>query len=186
VAWLERNQLLVLSLALLLLLGGLLVRDLAGGSPPALVLREAQAGNGSVVVHVAGAIAAPGVYELPAGARVRDAIEAAGGAIVPAATGELNLARRLRDGERIEVSGEASEVAAAVATMEPGEKLDINSATMEQLDRLPGIGEAYSRRIVDSRLVDGPYQAVDDLVTRRVIPASTLDEIRDMVSVGAP
>jgi len=186
VAWLERNQLLVLSLALLLLLGGLLVRDLAGGSPPALVLREAQAGDGSVVVHVAGTVASPGVYELPAGARVRDAIAAAGGAIDSAATGELNLARRLRDGERIEVSGEAAEVAAAVATIAPGEKLDINSATMEQLDRLPGIGEAYSRRIVDSRVVDGPYQAVDDLVTRRVIPASTLDEIRDMVSVGGP
>jgi competence protein ComEA len=117
---------------------------------------------------------------------VRDAIEAAGGAIDAAATEELNLARRLRDGERIEVSGEAAEVAAALATMAPGEKLDINSATMEQLDRLPGIGEAYSRRIVDSRLADGPYQTVDDLVTRRVIPAATLDEIRDMVSVSAP
>ena len=82
--------------------------------------------------------------------------------------------------------GASSEVAAAVATLEPGAPLDLNSATMEQLDLLPGVGEAYSRRIVDSRRVDGPFEAVEDLLTRRVLPSATLDGIRDYVTVTAP
>ncbi len=139
-----------------------------------------------MVVQVAGAVADPGLYELPPDARVQDAIVAAGGGLPEADVASINLARRLRDGERISVPGPTSEVAAAVATLAPGEKLDLNAATMEQLDKLPGIGEAYSRRIVDSRVVDGPYEAVDDLLTRRVLPASALDDIRDFVTVSAP
>lgn len=184
-AWLERNQFLVLGISGLLLLAGLLVRDLTQDSPPALVLEEPSAG-GNVVVHVAGAVAAPGLYELPPGARVQDALNAAGGQSPDADVDSLNLARHLRDGEKISVPGPSSEVAAAVATLAPGQKLDLNAATKDQLDQLPGIGEAYSRRIVASRDVDGPYQTVDDLVTRDVVPASTLDDIRDLVTVSAP
>jgi competence protein ComEA len=138
------------------------------------------------VVHVAGAVAAPGLYELPSGARVQDAVVAAGGALPEAELDEVNLARRLRDGEQISVPGLSAEVAAAVATLAPGEKLDINEATMAELDQLPGIGEAYSRRIVDSRIVDGPYEAVDDLLARRVLPEATLDNIRHLLTVSAP
>lgn len=185
-AWLERNQFLVLGVAGLLLLAGLLVRDLTQGSPPALVLEDSQSGGGSVVVHVAGAVAAPGLYELPQGARVLDALDAAGGESPDADVDSLNLARHLRDGEKIDVPGPSSEVAAAVATLAPGQKLDLNVATEDQLDGLPGIGEAYSRRIVDSRAADGPYETVEDLVTRKVVPASTLEDIRDLVTVSAP
>lgn len=162
------------------------MRDLREDSTPALVLRDPQSAEGRVVVHIAGAVLAPGVYELPAGARIQDALVAAGGPGEGADLDALNLARRMRDGERIEVPGAASEVAGVVATLAPGLKLDLNAATLEQLDQLPGIGEAYSRRIVDSRQVDGPYRAVEDLVARRVIPAATLDKIRDRVTVSAP
>lgn len=185
-AWLERNQYLVLGIAGLLLLAGLLVRDLTEGTPPALVLEEPQTTEGSVVIHVAGAVLAPGLYELAPGARVQDALEAAGGALPEAEVDSVNLARRVRDGEQISVPGPSSDVAAAVATLAPGQKLDLNAATMGELDQLPGIGEAYSRRIVDSRIVDGPYQAVDDLVTRDVVPASTLEDIRHLVTVTVP
>lgn len=186
-AWLERNPFLVLSFAGLALMAALVVRDLAdGGPPPAIVIHEAAPSGEAVVVHVAGAVVEPDVYQLSAGARVHDAILAAGGSVAGANLNAINLARRLRDGERIEVPGPSAEVAAEVVTRAPGEKLDLNSATAEQLDTLPGIGEAYSRRIVDSRLVDGPYQTVEELLDRRVIPAATLDQIRDLVFVRAP
>jgi competence protein ComEA len=185
-AWLERNQYLVLGIAGLLLLAGLLVRDLTEGTPPALVLEEPQTTVSSVVVHVAGAVAAPGLYELPSGARVQDALVAAGGALPDAEVDSINLARHLRDGEKVNVRGLSSDVAAAVVTLAPGQKLDLNVATKEELDQLPGIGEAYSRRIVDSRIIDGPYQAVDDLVARRVVPAATLEDIRAFVTVSSP
>jgi competence protein ComEA len=184
-AWLERNQLRVLAVSGLLLVAGFLARDLTQDTPPALVLQPPDADE-IVVVHVAGAVLRPGVYELAPGARIQDAIVAAGGAEPDAGTGALNLARRVRDGERIEIAGAGPAEAAAATTLLPGEKLDLNAASAEQLDRLPGIGEAYTRRIIDSRAVDGPYAAVDDLLARRVIPNATFEQIRDLVTVRAP
>jgi competence protein ComEA len=185
-AWLERHQYLVLVVAGLLLLAGLLVRDITESDPPALVIQDAQqdSGAGTVVVHVAGAVGAPGVYELPAGARVQDAVVAAGGATAEADVDSLNLARPLRDGERITLLSGSRAAALAQPTLAPGQTLDLNRATQAQLDALPGIGEAYSRRIVDSRTVDGPYASVDDLVSRSVVPAATLAAIRDYLTVA--
>ena len=104
-AWLERNSFLVLGAAGFLLLAGLFARDVMGGEQTAaLIVREsAEAQDGVVQVHVAGAVAAPGVYELAGDARVADAIDGAGGALPGADIGDLNLARFVRDGERIEV-----------------------------------------------------------------------------------
>jgi competence protein ComEA len=184
-AWLESYRFSVLAAAVVLLLGGLLLRDITKESPPALVISDAAvADSGTIVVHVAGAVGAPGVYELPAGARVQDAVLAAGGATIDADLDSLNLARRIRDGERITLPSAARAAATAPATLAPGQTLDLNHATQAQLDALPGIGEAYSRRIVDSRTVDGPYASVDDLVSRRVLPESTLAAIRDYLTVS--
>jgi competence protein ComEA len=184
-AWLERYQFLVLAAAVLLLLAGLLLRDITKDSPPALVVNDASEGaGGAVIVHVAGAVDAPGVYELPAGARVQDAVLAAGGATADADIDSLNLARRLRDGERITLPSAARAAVSPVPTLTQGQTLDLNNATEAQLDALPGIGEAYSRRIVDSRTVDGPFASVDDLVSRRVLPESTLNDIRDYLTVS--
>ncbi|HLG11637.1 MAG TPA: ComEA family DNA-binding protein [Dehalococcoidia bacterium] len=184
-AWLQRHQYLALGAAALLLAAGLLVRDITKGEPPALVINDAPiTGAGPVVVHVAGAVAAPGVYELPAGARVQDAVLAAGGATSGADVDSVNLARHLRDGEKVTLPSVNSTAAAAPPTLAPGQTLDINHASQSQLDGLPGIGEAYSRRIVDSRSVDGPYASVDDLVSRRVLPAATLATVRDYLTVA--
>jgi competence protein ComEA len=185
-AWLERHQYLVLAVAGLLFLAGLVLRDITEDSPPALVINEApDAAGGAVVVHVSGAVSAPGVYELPADARVQDAVLAAGGANPDADVDAVNLARRLRDGEKITLPAvRRGSAAPAAPTLVPGQTLDLNSATQAQLDALPGIGEAYSRRIVDSRTVDGPYTSVEELVTRRVLPESTLAAIRDYLTVG--
>jgi competence protein ComEA len=184
-AWLERHQYLVLAVAALLLVAGLLVRDITREEPPTLVINDAPvAADGPVAVHVAGAVASPGVYELPAGARVQDAVLAAGGAASDADLDSLNLARRLRDGEKVTVPANRSPGASTPPTLAPGQTLDINHASQAQLDALPGIGEAYSRRIVDSRSVDGPYATVDDLVSRRVLPEATLAAIRDYLTVA--
>jgi competence protein ComEA len=183
--WLERNQFFVLGFAGALLFGALLLRDLgAGGQPPALVVREpAYFTDQPVLVHVAGEVVAPGLYELPPGARVADALDAAGGATAGANLESLNLARRLRDGEKVLIPARARSSPPA-ATLAPGERYDINTATREELMQINGIGEAYSRRIVDSRAVDGPFESVDDLRERGVLPAGVLDRIRDFITVS--
>lgn len=186
-AWLERHQLLVLGLAGLLLVAGLGVRQLDRDTPPDLIFHDdASLAPGSPIrVYVVGAVAAPGVYELRSGDRVADALAVAGGSSEGADLEALNLARRVRDGEKITVDrrGGSSTGNARVEPLVPGTKLDINLATEAQLDQLPGIGEAYSRRIVDSRKVDGPFKSTQELVERKVLPKATYDRISDMVMV---
>jgi competence protein ComEA len=122
------------------------------------------------------------VYVLAGDARVTDAIAAAGGALPGADTGDLNLARFVRDGERIDV-GPAGRPAAFSPEV-TGRLVNLNTATHGQLMDLDGIGEAYARRIVDSRIVDGPYRSVDELRTRNILPASTFDKVRDLLTVA--
>jgi len=184
-AWLERNPFLVIALAGVLLLSGLAGRDaLSSEDSPVLVLREGALAAGTPIrVHVAGAVVAPGVYDLASGDRVEDAVAAAGGAIAGADLDALNLARRLRDGEQILIEGPDGP---ASVVLSAGEPLDLNLATQEQLIALPGIGEAYSRRIVDSRAVDGPFASVDEVLERGLVPERTLEGIRAMVTVSTP
>jgi competence protein ComEA len=142
-----------------------------------------------IVVHVAGAVAHPGVYELPAGARVGEAIETAGGVSRRADPGALNLAAPLGDGERVYVP-KVGETVPVVATGEnqagsaaPAGPIDVNRASAEQLDTLPGIGPATAAAIVDHRESNGPFATVDDLEAVRGIGPAKLDAIRDLVSV---
>jgi competence protein ComEA len=144
-----------------------------------------------LVVEVAGAVAHPGVYSLPVGSRVADAIKAAGGYspdVDPReAEAQLNLAARVVDAQAIRVPRRGEKSAAA----SPGPSgarasagpLDLNTATAEQLDTLPGIGPVTAQKIIASR-EQQPFQKVDDLVTRKVVPASTLAKFRSLVTVG--
>lgn len=122
-----------------------------------------------IVVDVAGKVRRPGIVRLPAGSRVVDAIHAAGGLRPGAKTVGLNLARKLTDGEQVVVDLPA---ASAVATVAPatggpaataGPKLDLNAATLEQLDTLPGVGPVLAQRIVDYRTEHGGFQSVSQL-----------------------
>jgi competence protein ComEA len=175
----------VIALAGLLIVAGLLLGgSLRSDDAPVLVLHDSAVEPGSPIrVHVTGAVAAPGVYELAAGDRVEDAVAAAGGATAGADLETINLARRLRDGEQIRVEGGGAQAAPVSST---GGLLDLNTATAEQLDALPGIGEAYSQRILDSRAVDGPFRSVEDLLLRGVLPERTLEGIRALVTVTLP
>lgn len=142
-----------------------------------------------VVVHVAGAVAAPGVYRLPASSRVVDAIAAAGGLAPTAATDALNLAEPVRDGARVYVpqTGEAVPVVAGVSGgapqgTAPAGPIDVNTATAEQLDALPGVGPSTAAAIIAYRDAHGPFATVDDLGEVRGIGPSKLDAMRELVT----
>ncbi|MEV4392360.1 ComEA family DNA-binding protein [Nonomuraea sp. NPDC049607] len=138
-----------------------------------------------VTVQVAGKVRSPGVYLLPQGSRVTDAVSAAGGLRHGASTGALNLARRLLDGEQIVVGAPA---AAAAPPGLPGSDpatavLDLNSATTDQLEELPGVGEVLAARIAEFRTAHGGFTSVDQLREVSGIGAKKYEEIKPKVRV---
>lgn len=183
-AWLERNRgLLVIVLSALLAAGVVLLVMRYRHDPPPLELRlDELPQNSEVVVHVAGAVRNPGVYSLAPDARVVDALEAAGGPTDDADLTALNQAKRLHDGEQVIVPA-TGETDGPLGTGASG-KININTASAQLLDSLPGIGEVYSARIVTSRETDGPFQTIDDLLARDLVPRSTFDKIKDLITVG--
>jgi competence protein ComEA len=139
-----------------------------------------------LVVEVSGAVMRPGIYTLPPGARVGDAIAAAGGYspdVDPTlAEQTLNLAAKVQDAEAIRVPRRGDAASAADAAASDGAVIDLNTATAAQLDTLPGIGPATAAKIVAARQ-QAPFTAVDDLVSRKLVSASVLAGFRDRVTV---
>jgi competence protein ComEA len=122
--------------------------------------------GGEVVVAVAGKVRTPGLVRLPTGSRVDDAVRAAGGALNGADTGLLNLARRLVDGEQVLVGIDpppGAAPAAGAGGAGAGGLLDLNLASVSDLDGLPGIGPVLAQRIVDWRTENGRFASVDQL-----------------------
>lgn len=134
-----------------------------------------EAVSGTVLVHVVGKVAEPGVVELPIGSRVQDAVDAAGGATSNKALESVNLARLVVDGEQIVVGAPAEGTASS--------KISINSASVEQLDELPGVGPAIAERIVQWRETNGPFTSIDELTEVSGIGPSILEQIRDLASM---
>jgi competence protein ComEA len=143
-------------------------------APPVVASPATAAG---LVVDVAGDVRRPGLVRLPAGSRVADAIAAAGGLLPGATTQGLNLARRLSDGEQVLVGAPAPGAAAS-----PG-ALDLNTATADQLDALPGVGPVLAERIVAWRDAHGPFASVDQLREVSGIGERKFAELRDLVRV---
>lgn len=146
-----------------------------------------------VVVHVAGAVNAPGVYTLSPRARAADAVAMAGGAAAGADVDALNLAAALRDGERVYVPVVGEAVPPPVgpppaapdgpgASVVPG-PVDLNRATVSELDALPGVGPATAQAIVSHRDTNGPFASVDDLEQVRGIGPAKLEAIRPLVTL---
>lgn len=124
--------------------------------------------SGEVVVHVAGAVSAPGVYTLPADSRVDDAVRAAG-ATADADLSQLNLAQKLADGQKITVpaAGETpapADNAAPSDSSQSGALVNINTATQEELETLPSIGEVRARAIIAYREEHGGFRTTDELM----------------------
>jgi competence protein ComEA len=144
----------------------------------------------SLIIHVAGWVRRPGVYELPQGSRVIDAVEMAGGPRNGAELGTLNLAAPLSDGQQVLVAKQAGPAGAGTLPAAPGASpsggatlVNVNTATAEELDTLPGIGEVLAAEIIAYREEQGPFSAVDQLVDVSGIGEVTLEEIRDLVTV---
>ena len=136
-------------------------------APPTPSVGEAGETSEAVVVSVVGLVARPGLVTLPAGARVADAVQAAGGLLPEADPASVNLAALVTDGAQIAVGvpGVGAGPAGGVGAVGPGvgSRVDLNTATASELDALPGIGPVLAQRIVDHRTRHGPFRAVEEL-----------------------
>ena len=145
--------------------------------------------SGSIVVQAAGAVARPGVYELPAGSRLHELITAAGGALADADPNALALASVLADGQReyVPLIGEIPPAAAVGAggggTAAPSGPIDLNRASADELDALPGVGPATAQAIVAHREANGPFSSVEGLLDVRGIGPAKFESLRDLVTV---
>ncbi|HEX7188002.1 MAG TPA: helix-hairpin-helix domain-containing protein [Actinomycetes bacterium] len=144
----------------------------------------------TVLVHVVGAVRRPGVVELPSGSRVADAVDAAGGVSRSGSAASVNLARPAVDGEQVVVARRGDAPVAAAGPAVPGPPtangsapVDLNAATLEQLDGLPGIGPVLAQRILDWRTANGRFSAVDELGEVSGIGEATLADLRPVVTV---
>ncbi|MGH3871341.1 MAG: helix-hairpin-helix domain-containing protein [Pseudonocardiaceae bacterium] len=138
-----------------------------------------------VVVSVAGRVARPGLIRLPDGTRVADALAAAGGALPGTDLMGLNIARRLSDGEQllIGVVPPPGQPTDGVAPSGPSRKVDLNAATLEQLDVLPGVGPVTAQRILDWRAAHGRFTSVDQLREVSGMGPARLAQLKDLVRV---
>lgn len=146
----------------------------------------------TVKVYVSGAVVKPDVYALKASDRVKEAIEAAGGATPDADLEQINLAARLRDEMQIRVPHKGEAVASPVTgnTSEPSTpssntnmKLNINTASSAQLEALPGIGTVTAGKIIAYRDQHGPFKTVEQLKNEKLVTNATYEKIKDMITV---
>ncbi|MEW2382915.1 ComEA family DNA-binding protein [Micromonospora sp. NPDC047707] len=154
---------------------------LAGSEPSATP-------GGELVVAVAGKVRRPGLVRVPAGARVADAVQAAGGALPGVDVALLNLARKVADGELILVGvaappGVAPAGPAAGAVPGAGGKVNLNTATLAQLDALPGVGPVLAQRILSHRDQQGGFRSVSDLRQVDGIGDARYEQLKDLVTV---
>jgi competence protein ComEA len=162
--------------------------------PPGSAARGAgpsAVGSTLLVIDVAGKVHRPGVYRLPSGARVEDAVRAAGGVLREVDPVTVNLARKLVDGEQVLIGVAGGDAAASARATGAGPAqsaatgpLDLNSATLAQLDALPGVGPVLAQHIVDWRAGHGRFDSVDQLNGVSGIGDSKFADLKPLVTVG--
>lgn len=160
------------------------------GNPPRpgeAVLEAEPAEAPELVVHVVGAVRQPGLYRLAEGSRVDDAIAEAGGPTGKALLAGVNLASPIADGQQIVVpaKGRAGAAPLADASGSPGAggRVHLNTATLEDLDALPGVGPVTAQRILDYRQEHGAFQSVDELDAVSGIGPARLEQLRELVDL---
>jgi len=197
---LSRSQLVVYGAVavVLLLVGARWIRSGDAGGTPAGNVSYGDSGSGSsasgfsvdaeggtdVVVDVAGAVAKPGVYRLPAGSRVNDAVKRAGGATARASVESINLAARLTDGQQVVVPETVPGASAAIASSGtapgvPAGPVSLGSATVDQLDTIEGIGPVTAQKILEFRNEHGGISSIDQLDQIDGIGPATMQTLRD-------
>jgi competence protein ComEA len=152
--------------------------------PPLAVPAATSSAIAALVVDVAGAVRRPGLYRLPQGSRIADALARAGGTTRRADPNLVNLAAPLADGEQVLVpvrAGTGAAAASAPGPPSPSAPVDLNSATVEQLDALPGVGPVTAQKIVDYRQQHGPFTSVDGLDAIPGIGPARVENLRGLV-----
>jgi competence protein ComEA len=178
-------------------LAGVLVFVSRAPAGNAITLQPAPT-DAPIAVHVIGAVPRPGLYEFPEGTRIQDAIDAAGGLLAEADSASLNLAALLEDGQQLNIpyklgsepvlnatTLELPSSATEVPTANPNiDLININTATFEELQTLPRIGEATAQKIIDYRTENGPFSNIEGILNVSGIGLATFDEIKDLITVN--
>ena len=164
------------------------VVELDAGTAP---VQEAQAKE--IVVYVAGAVNRPGVVQLAEGARAKDAVDACGGFLPTADTNGVNLAQKLKDGMQVTVpekspqgtavQGAAGGAQAGAAKSLPEGMVNINTADEKELDKLPGIGPAMAKRIVEYRTENGAFQSPEEIKRVKGIGDAKYEKMKDKIAL---
>lgn len=142
-----------------------------------------------IIVYITGAVPRPGVYALPKDARIQDAISAAGGFLAEADKSQINLAALLEDGQKFDIpyiEGASPVIGTPVEEVVTAttELIDINVATLEELDTLPGIGPTTAQKIIDYREQNGPFINAEDIINVPGIGPGTYERIKSLITVG--
>lgn len=181
--WLRRNLILLAAAGLGIALGIAALRAFDERSAPVIVIRDA-AQTRTISVQVNGAVVAPGVYDVDPNSRLEDAIFAAGGASSDADLASLNLARRLKDGEAVEIPRIQPTPGPGTVEAIPNDgRVNVNTASADELDTLPGIGPALADAIIEYRNEAGPFGSVDELARVPGISARMVDNMRELVTI---
>ncbi|HMB21942.1 MAG TPA: ComEA family DNA-binding protein, partial [Anaerolineales bacterium] len=151
-------------------------------SGTAVVLRPAPTEK-PVIVYITGAVPRPGVYALPKEARIQDAISAAGGFLAEADKSQINLAALLEDGQKLDIpyiEGASPVLGTPLPEVDTSttELIDINTASLEELDTLPGIGPTTAQKIIDYRETSGPFVNAEDIINVPGIGPGTYERIK--------
>jgi len=176
-----------LGLAVVLLLAARWLDRSETASPPAAAPVRVRAGPAvrpKVIIDVAGAVRRPGLYRLPDGSRVADALERAGGPTPKAFLEALNLAAPLADGQQVLVPRRVAgtlPAAAGPGAVAPAGPVSLSAATLEQLDTLPGVGPVTAQKILDYRTAHGAFRSVEELDAVPGIGPTTIEELRELV-----
>jgi len=158
-------------------------------SGQAVMLRPAPTER-PIIVHVTGAVPRPGVYALPKGARVQDAISAAGGFLAEADKVSINLAQELEDGQKLDIpyaqgfSPVLPTAAALPVSSQDTDLININTASSFELETLPGIGPTIAQRIIEYREQNGPFLSTEDIINVPGIGPGIYKRIKDLITVG--
>jgi competence protein ComEA len=144
-----------------------------------------------VIIYISGAVLKPDVYELPARARVKDAVLAAGGLTDEAAYEQVNLAAQIEDAQHIHIPREGETDTAPLSSSEAevsqagsSNTININAASATELQQLKGIGDVLAQRILDYRAANGPFTSIEELQNVRGISTALIDEIQAEITVG--
>lgn len=136
-----------------------------------------------ITIHIIGEVKYPGIVILKSGQRIVDAIEATGGETEEADLNKLNLAQILNDGDKIYVPNKTDEIEDYKDTTGESSTVNLNTATLEELTSLPGIGESTAQKIIDYRRQNGKFKAIEDLKNVSGIGESKFDNIKDKITV---